>query len=111
MVDLSPQQMKILERLFVAGFRPIAIPPYESALCLRRGDCVGILSPVKDTGFQLMAPPSYLVDGKIGVKLKRASGAVFAWKGKEIAANAERLAELELFRSELTELLNTPFVQ
>ena len=111
MVDLSPQQMKILEGLFAAGFRPIAIPPYESALCLRRGDCVGILSPVEDTGFQLLAPPSYMVDGNMGVKLKRTSGTFFAWKGKEIAASAERLAELELFTSELTDFLNTPLVQ
>ena len=36
MVELSPLQTKILEELFAAGFRPVAIPPYENALCVRR---------------------------------------------------------------------------
>jgi hypothetical protein len=111
MVELSPQQMKTLERLFEAGFRPIAIPPYESALCLRRGECVGVLSPVQGAGFRLLAPPSYLVEGNMGVRLKRAAGEVFVWKKKEIPATAERLAELELFRKELTEFLEQPLPQ
>ena len=39
MLDLTPKQMQILEHLFIEGFRPIAIPPYENALCVHRGDC------------------------------------------------------------------------
>jgi hypothetical protein len=111
MVELSPQQMKTLERLFEAGFRPIAIPPYESALCLRRGECVGVLSPVEGAGFRLLAPPAYLVEGKMGVRLKRATGDAFVWKKNEIQATAERLAELELFRKELTEFLEQSSLQ
>ncbi|GAC1617839.1 MAG: hypothetical protein PVS2B2_02310 [Candidatus Acidiferrum sp.] len=111
MLELSPQQMKTLERLFEAGFRPIAIPPYESALCLKRGDCVAVLSPVDGAGLRLLAPPSYLVEGNMGVRLKRTSGEVFVWKKKEIVASAERLAELESFRRDLTEFLELPPVQ
>lgn len=111
MAELSPQQMKILERLLEAGFRPIAIPLYENALCLRRNDCAGILSPVEDATFRLLAPPSYLVDGNLGVKLKRATGDVFVWKKTEIPATPEKLAELALFLKELTEFLERPLVQ
>jgi hypothetical protein len=108
MQELSPRQMEIIERLFKAGFRPIAIPPYESALCMKKGECAAILAPVPDGGLKLLAAPSYLVEGNLSVKLKRDSGEVFVWKKKEVKATPENLKELESFRRELTELLDVP---
>ncbi len=108
MVELSPQQMQIIERLFEAGFRPIAIPPYESALCMRKGDCAALLAPVPNGGIRLLAPPSFLVEGNLSVKLTRSSGEVFVWKKKQVEATPEKLKELESFRRELTELLDMP---
>jgi hypothetical protein len=111
MVEFTPQQMQALERLFAAGFRPIAIPPYESALCVRRGDCAAVLSPVPNSGLKLLAPPSYLVDGNLSVRLKRGASEVFVWKKTELPVTPERLQELELFRQELTDLLKLPETQ
>jgi len=111
MVELSPQQMQLIERLFAAGFRPIAIPPYESALCMKRGNCAALLAPVPNAGIKLLAPPSYLVDGNLSVKLKRGSGEVFIWKKTEVEATPEKLKELESFRRELTEILDLPAKQ
>ncbi len=111
MQELTPQQMQIIERLFAAGFRPIAIPLYESVLCLRKGDCAAVLAAVPGGGIKLLAPPSFLVEGNLSVKLKRGSGEVFVWKKKEIAATPERLNELESFGRELTEILNLPAKQ
>jgi hypothetical protein len=105
MVELTPQQMQIMERLFEAGFRPIAIPPYESALCVRRGECAAVLAPVPNGGLKLQAPPSYLVGGNFGVRLKRGAKEAFVWKKAELPATPERLQELEAFRSELTRIL------
>lgn len=105
MVELTPQQMQTMERLFAAGFRPIAIPPYESALCVRRGECAALLSPVPNGGLKLLAAPSYLLDGNLSVKLRKGAAEVFVWKKNEIAATPERLRELETFRGELTALL------
>jgi hypothetical protein len=105
MPELTPQQMKTVERLFGAGFRPIAIPPYEGALCVRRAECVAVLAPVPNGGLRLLAPPSYLVAGNISVRLKRGNGEVFAWKKNELAATTERLAELATFREDLTRIL------
>jgi hypothetical protein len=105
MVELTPQQMKTLERLFAAGFRPIAIPPYESALCVRRGECAALLSPVANGGLKLLASPSYLLEGNLSVRVKKGTGEVFVWKKKETAATPERLHELETFRKELTAIL------
>jgi hypothetical protein len=103
--ELSPRQIGMLERLVAAGFRPIAIPPYESALCMRKGECAVVLAPVPNGGLKVLAPASYLVDGNFGVRLKRGSGEVFVWKKSEIAATPERLEELAAFRRELMEIL------
>lgn len=108
MVELSPRQMQVMERLFEAGFRPIAIPPYESALCIRKGNCVAALAPVANGGLKLLAPASFMVDGNFSVKLKRGSGEVFVWKKKEVEATPEKMRELESFRSELQEILEAP---
>ena len=111
MPELTSQQMKTLERLFAAGFRPIAIPLYESALCVRRGECAALLAPVANAGLRLLAAPTYIVDGNLGVKLTRGQGEVFVWKKKEIEATAERLNELSIFRQELTAILEDTAIQ
>ena len=108
MVELSQQQMQVMERLFAAGFRPIAIPPYESALCMKKGNCAALLAPVPNAGIKLLAPPSYLVEGNLSVKLKRGSGEVFIWKKTEVQATPEKLKELESFGRELAEILDLP---
>ena len=100
--------MQIIERPFKAEFRPIAIPLYESALCMRKGDCAALLATVPNGGIKLLAPPSYLVEGNLSVKLTRGSGEVFVWKKKEVEATPEKLKELESFRVELTEILDLP---
>jgi hypothetical protein len=104
-LELSPRQINTLERLAAAGFRPIAIPPYENALCMRKGECAVVLAPVLDGGFKVLAPASYLVDGNFGVRLKRGNGELFVWKKAVIAATPERLEELAGFRRELMEIL------
>lgn len=100
--------MQVMEGLFEAGFRPIAIPPYENALCMRKGNCVAALALVPNAGLKLLAPPSFMVDGNFSVRLKRGSGEVFVWKKKEVEATPERMRELESFKSELQEILDSP---
>ena len=108
MLHLTPQQMKVLERAFAAGFQPVAIPPYESALCVRRGECAAVLTAESGGGLRLLAPPTLLVDGNLSVKLKRGAQEVFVWKKKEIPATPERLSELAKFRQQLIEVLEQP---
>jgi hypothetical protein len=105
MMELTEAQMRVVERLFEAGFRPIAIPPYESALIVHKGECAAVLGPVENGGLKLLVPVTILVDGNLSVKLKKSSGDVFVWKKKEVAATEEMLRELEEFRVELVEIL------
>jgi hypothetical protein len=105
MMELTQLQVRTLERLFAAGFRPVAIAPYESALCVHRGECVAVLAPVENAGLRLLAPATLMVDGNFSVRLKKPTGDVFVWKKTEVAATAERLQELEEFRTELVGIL------
>ena len=105
MPELTAQQIKTFERLVGAGFRPVAIAPYENALCLQRGDCAAVLRRAPNGGLQLLAPPSFMIDGNLSVRVKRGHREVFVWKEKEIEATPERINELAKFRQELTEIL------
>jgi hypothetical protein len=105
MLELTSLQTQILERLFAAGFRPIAIPPYENALCVHRGECAAVLSPVKNGGLRLLSPATVMVDSNLGVRLKKPGGDVFVWKKKEVPATPERLKELDDFRTDLMGIL------
>jgi hypothetical protein len=105
-MELSERQVQVVKRLFGAGFRPIAIPPYESALCLHRGDCAVVLAPADGGTFRVLAPASFLVDGKFGVLVRRGDREVFVSKQKELAATPERLKELAEFQVALTEVLS-----
>lgn len=105
MQELTSRQMQVLQRLFEAGFRPIAIPPYESALCLRRGECAVVLAPVEQSGLRVLAPASFLIDGKFGVRVKRGDREVFISKQHELEATTERLKELADFQKKLDDLL------
>jgi hypothetical protein len=108
MLDLTQKQIQLLEHLFVAGFRPIAIPPYENALCVHRGECAAVLAPVENGGLRLLAPATFLVEGNLSVRLKKPLGDAFVWKKKEIPATPERLNQLEEFRVALAAILEMP---
>ena len=111
MLELTQRQMQVLEHLFTAGFRPIAIPPYENALCVHRGECAAVLAPLENGGLRLLAPATFLVEGNLSVRLKKPAGDVFVWKTKAIPATEERLKKLKEFRTALVEILEMPAQQ
>jgi hypothetical protein len=111
MFEFTPRQMKTLEELVAAGFRPVAIPPYESALCMRRGDCAVVLSQEPTGGLRMLAPPSFIIDGNLSVKLRREKKDVFVWKKTEVEVTPERSTELETFRNDLSRILQNASAQ
>ena|SRR5215831_1781960 len=104
-MELAERQMRLLERLLEAGFRPVMIPHYENTLIVGKGECVALLKPVADAGFELAVPVTLLIDGNVSVKIKKGQGEVFIWKGQEVEATGEKLGEVEAFRKELTGIL------
>jgi hypothetical protein len=111
MFEFTPKQMKILEELVAAGFRPVVIPPYESALCLRRGECAVVLSQEPNAGLKMLAPPSYIIEGNLSVKLRRGEKDVFVWKKTEVEVTPQRASELATFRDDLTRILQNASAQ
>ena len=106
MLELTPQQVAILERLVEHGFRPTAFPLYASHIGVRKGNCAVLLAPVDDAGMIIFGEPCYLVNGNLTVRVKRAGREWFVWKKTELEATPERLAELALFTNELTSLVS-----
>src|SRR3974377_45744 len=101
MIELTAKQIEVMKRLFEAGFCQIARPPYEKVLCVHGGECAALLAPVENGGLKLLAAPTFLVKGNLGVRVKKGNGEIFVFKQDSLEATTERLKELEEFRVEL----------
>jgi len=107
-IELTPEQMAVLERLRARGFQFAAFPLFPTKIGVRKGNCAALLDPVAGDGLRLFGDPCYLVAGNPGVLTTRAGRKMFVWKKSWLEASPERLDELERFRAELTELLAGP---
>lgn len=105
MFELTAKQMEVVERLFGAGLRPVALPVYERVLCLGRGECAVLLAPVENGGLKMLSAPTFLVSGNLSVRVKQGSGEAFVFKKDSLEATAERLRDLEAFREEVAGIL------
>lgn len=104
-MEITAQQISVLERLKSSGFDIVAFPMYESYVGVRKGNCAALLAPQDSGGFQMFGQPSYLVDGKLGVKTFQGDGHYFVSKKEKLAATPERTKELDSFEAELAENL------
>ncbi len=105
MVELTPSQIAVLQRLAGHGFQVIAFPLYANALGARKGNCAALLAPA-EAGMKMLAEPCYLVGGNLSVRITRGGRQWFVWKKKHLEATPERLAELEEFTQEFRGLLD-----
>jgi hypothetical protein len=105
MLELSPEQISVLERCAAAGFAVVAFPMYASAAGVRKGNCAALLSPVPNGGMRILGEPSFLVDGNLTVRVHRHGKEYFVWKKTQLEATPERLQELSRFRQDLDAVL------
>jgi hypothetical protein len=105
MLELSPKQISILEKITAHGFAIVAFPLYASAAGVRKGNCAALLTPILHGGMQLLGEPCCLVNGNLSVRIRRKGGEWFVWKKQRLNATPERLKELADFREQLTGLL------
>lgn len=106
MIELSPQQVGILDRLIAQEFVVVAFPMYANAVGIRKGSCAALLDPIASGGFRVYGEPCLLLEGNLTVRLKQGGKAWFVWKKLKLEATAERLEELEHFVAELNLLLD-----
>ena len=62
-------------------------------------------------GLRMLAPPSYILDGNLSVKLRRGTKDVFVWKKTELEVTPERSNELATFREDLERILQNASAQ
>lgn len=104
-MELTPQQIAILNRLTRRSFEVVAFPMYESYVGVRKGNCGALLAPVGSDGFTIYGEPSYLVGGGLSARSIQSDGHWFVRKKDKLAATPERTAELESFAAELVNAL------
>ncbi len=106
MLDLSPRQIEVLERIEAAGFKIVAFPLYPSAAGVKKGNCAALLAAGTADRMTVLGEPCYLVDGNLSVRVRRNGVDWFVWKKKQIEATSERVKDLVQFRRELDSLIH-----
>src|SRR5271168_3711382 len=104
-MELSPQQLAILQRVHIAGFEIVAFPMYANYVGTRKGNCAALLAPSATGGFDIFGTPAYLMGSNFGVRIQRNGREFFVWKKESLEVTPERLAELEAFAAELSHAL------
>lgn len=104
-MELTPQQIAILERFQGRGFQIVAFPMYASHVGVRKGNCAALLTPLASGGFTLFGAPSYLIEGNFSVRVTTDGRDWLVWKKSKLEATSARLSELDAFATELSELL------
>jgi hypothetical protein len=104
-MDLTAQQVEILERLQRRDFQIVAFPMYASHVGVRKGNCAALLSPVASGGFMLFGSPSYLIEGNFSVRVISGGRDWLVWKKTKIEVTPARLSEIDAFAAELSEAL------
>ena len=107
MNELSPLQVRILERLVSQGSTLVAFPLYANAVGIRKGSCAALLDPIVGGGFRLFGEPCVLIDGNLTVRITEKGKSWFVWKKQRLEATRERIEELDRFVSELKLLLES----
>ena len=104
-MDLTQQQISILEQLHARDFQIVAFPMYANYVGVRKGNFAALLAPVAAEGFQIHGQPACLIGGNFSVRVTREGRDWFVWKKEKLEITPERRAELESFSAQLTQAL------
>jgi hypothetical protein len=104
-MELTPQQIRILEGLHARKFEIVAFPMYAEYIGVRRGNCAALLAPVPSDGFKMFGAPAYLVGGNFGVRMTQPDGEWFVRKQERVEATPDRISELDKFSADLSDAL------
>ena len=104
MMELTAEQIAVLERLAGAGYEIVAFPMYASAVGVRRGECAALLERVEG-GMRLRGEACWLVEGNLSVRVRRDGREWFVWKKKQVEATEERVAEVKQFQEDVKRML------
>ena len=100
-----PDSAEQLQRMYLAGFELQTFERYPKCIGVVRDNCVALLVPGVD-GLQILGTPGWRMGEVMGVLTEREGRKVFQAKSEIVEATPERLAALQKFRDELSELLH-----
>ena len=93
MIELSPQQIAILERLIENGYAPVAFPLYANVVGIRKGSCAALLDTISGGGFAHFRRSLHsCLDGNLTVSVKDKNQSWLVWKTPRMDATPELLA-------------------
>ena len=104
MMELTAEQIAVLERLAGAGYEIVAFPMYASAVGVRRGECAALLERVEG-GMRLLGEACWVIEGNLSVRVRRDGREWFVWKKKQVEATEERVAEVKQFQEDVKRML------
>jgi hypothetical protein len=104
-MDLTPQQISILERLHKHDFQIVAFPMYANYVGVRKGNCAALLDPVVGDQFKIHGQPAYLLNGNFSVRVRKHGAEWFVWKKEKFEVTPSRTNEISAFSTELANLL------
>src|ERR1035437_4982349 len=99
-----PDSAEQLQRLYLAGFELQTFERFPKSIGVIRDNCVALLVPGVD-GLQILGTPGWRMGEVMGVLTEREGRKVFQAKSEVVEATPERLAVLQKFREDLTQLL------
>jgi len=103
-MELTAEQIAVLERLAGAGYEIVAFPMYASAVGVRRGECAALLERVEG-GMRLLGEACWVIEGNLSVRVRRDGREWFVWKKKQVEATEERVAEVKQFQEDVKRML------
>lgn len=101
-----PDSAEQLQRLYLAGFELQTFERFPKSIGVIRDNCIALLVPGVD-GLQILGTPGWRIGEVMGVLTEREGRQVFQAKSEIVEATQERLAVLQQFRDDLTQLLRT----
>jgi len=99
-----PDSSEQLQRLYLAGFELQTFERFPKCIGVIRENCVALLVPGVD-GLQILGTPGWRMGEVMGVLTELEGRQVFQAKSEIVEATAEKLAILQKFREDVTELL------
>ncbi len=99
-----PDSAEQLQRLYLAGFELQTFERFPKCIGVIRDNCIALLIPGVD-GLQVLGTPGWRMGEVMGVLTEREGRKVFQAKSEVVEATPERLASLQKFCDDLTQLL------
>jgi len=89
-----------LQRLYLAGFEFQTFERFPNSVGVIRGECIVLMMPTPQ-GLQMIGTPGWRIGEVMGVLTEINGRKVFQNKEQIVEATAERMEELERFRSDV----------